>query len=179
MIYFFTYSSLGVAIGFSQCGSNIGQLLFALLIPYLLENSEVLVSKVIRQDWMWKWCPWMLVSWSFAVLSLTCIACAFMIQELESKKVLKKVINLKSQLRNVKFLMQNRRFLLYCISGFFSYMASFIPLFLLAKATGILKDDVSSLIIIYGMYYLWYILLIIKICTKYLVAYSSLKVWSN
>ena len=154
---------MGAAIGISQCGSNIGQLLFAVLIPSLLENSEVLVSQVNPEAWMWKWCPWMLVSWSFAVLSFATIACAFMIQQLESKKVLKKDRDLKSQLRNMKFLMQNRKFLLYCISGFFSYMASYIPLFLLAKA---IEDDISSLLIVYGMYYLWIILLIIKICTK-------------
>ena len=143
---------MGAAIGFSQCGSNIGQLLLAPFIPYLLEKSEVFVSQ-FGLDWMWNWCSWMLVSWSVAVVSLAGIACAYMIQPLESKKVLKKDRSLKSLLFDAKFLWQDREFLLYCFSGLFSYMGSFIPLFLLAKS-GLSPKDVSWLIFFYGMYYL-------------------------
>ena len=142
---------MGAAIGLSQCGSNIGQLLLAPFIPYLLEKSEVFVSQVIPTDWTW--CDWMLVSWFIAVISFATIFCAFMIQPLESKKVLKKDRSLKSLLFDAKFLWQNQEYLSYCLSGLFSYMASFIPLFLLQKS-GLSPKDVSWLIFFYGMYYL-------------------------
>ena len=145
-------------------------MLFAFMVPYLLEKSEVFTSQVIPQDWIWNWCPWMLVSWAIAVLSLTGIAWAFMIQPLESKKVLKKDRSLKSLLFDAKFLWQNQEYLSYCLSGLFSYMASFIPLFLLAKAG---FGEVSGLILLYGMYYLWIILRIIKICSKYRISLNN------
>ena len=160
---------MGAAIGISQCGSNIGQLLFAVWVPFLLGNSEVFVSQEL-QDWMWKWCSWMLVSWFFAVISLVGIPCAFMIQPLESKKVLKKDRSLKSLFLDAKFLTQEQKYVFYCFSGLFSYMGSFIPLFLLAKAG---FGEVSGLILLYGMYYLWIILRIIKVCSKYRISLNN------
>ena len=163
---------MGAAIGISQCGSNIGQLVFAVLIPWLLGNSEVFVSQEFLQKWMWKWCPWMLVSWCIAIFSFTSIPCAFMIQPLESKKVLKKDRSLKSLFLDAKFLTQEQKYVFYCFSGLFSYMGSFIPLFLLAKS-GLSPKDVSWLIFFYGMYYLWIILRIIKVCSKYRISLNN------